>query len=102
MSTVLGALEKQVDMLKSLLLSRYSVRQQLELGDSHGLRCKRTVIASEDAMFQDPNSVVVVDAKSLFDVSAASEQSQGDCDRTALEVAIIQDSLSQCLRSPVA
>ena len=92
MSTVLGALEKQVDMLKSLLLSRYSVRQ----------RCKRTVIASEDAMFQDPNSVVVVDAKSLFDVSAASEQSQGDCDRTALEVAIIQDSLSQCLRSPVA
>ena len=40
-----------------------------------------------------------MDAKSLFD-SLNSEQSQGDDDRSALEVAIIRESLSVCLGRP--
>ena len=43
-------------------------------------------------LFQDPSSIVVMDAKALFD-NLGSEQSQGDDDRAALEVAIIKESL---------
>lgn len=64
-----------------------------------GLRGPPTVIAAEDPRFEDPTTVAIVDAKSLFDsTSSAERQFQGECDRSALESAIIQESLAK-LRS---
>ncbi|CAE7937667.1 GIP [Symbiodinium sp. KB8] len=51
-----------------------------------------TVLATEDPRYIDPKSIAVADAKSLFDALHA-EQSHGDDDRSALEIAIIQQSL---------
>ena len=54
-----------------------------------------TVLATDDPLHQDPFSLAIVDAKSLFD-GAASEQTSGEDDRSALEIAIIQDSMARC------
>ena len=94
LSTSLGALEKQVSMLDSMLLSRYNVREQLEQGDDGGLRGEPVVIAEESPLYSDPRSIAVIDSKSLFDGSS-NEQPQGDCERTTLEVAVIHDSLAR-------
>lgn len=94
LSTSLGALEKQVAMWCSITLSRFDVREYQEVEDTGGLRGPATVIASEDPNFQDPQAVAVVDAKSVFDTTS-SEQACGEDDRTALEVAVIQDSISR-------
>ena len=94
LSTALGALEKQIAMWNSICLSRYDPRIQSEADDDKGLRRKPVVIASEDPNFSDPLSLAIVDAKSVFDASA-NEQAAGDDDRTALEIAVIQDSLSK-------
>lgn len=59
-----------------------------------GLRSQDRAIASENKEFLDPFSVAIVDAKSLFD-SSATEQAQGECDRSALEMAVIQESISK-------
>ena len=95
LSTALGALERQIAMWNSFRLSRFDPRQQAESDDHRGRRGAPTVIASDDPGFTDPLSVAIIDAKSLFD-AAATEQSSGDCDRSALEVAIIQDSIARC------
>ena len=95
LSTALGALERQIAMWNSFRLSRFDPRQQAESDDHRGRRDAPTVIASDDPGFTDPLSVAIIDAKSLFD-AAATEQSSGDCDRSALEVAIIQDSIARC------
>ena len=95
LSTALGALERQITMWNSFRFSRYDPRQQAETDDHHGRRGTPTVIASDDPDFSDPLSVAIIDAKSLFD-AAATEQSSGDCDRSALEVAIVQDSIARC------
>ena len=58
-----------------------------------GLRGPPTVIATEDAQYNDPNAIAIIDAKSVFD-GASSEQAQGEDERTALEIAVIQESLS--------
>lgn len=94
LSTALGALEKQIAMWNSIRISRYDPRVQSEENDDGGLRGKPVVIAAENPDFADPLSVAVVDAKSVFDASS-SEQAAGDDDRTALEIAVIQDSLSK-------
>ena len=94
LSTALGALEKQIAMWNSICKSRYDPRVQTEADDDGGLRGKPVVIAAEDPAFADPLSLAVVDAKSVFDASN-SEQAAGDDDRTALEIAVIQDSLSK-------
>ena len=94
LSTALGALEKQIAMWNSIRLSRYDPRAQNEADDDGGLRGKPVVIAAEDPTFVDPLSIAVVDAKSVFDASN-SEQAAGDDDRSALEIAVIQDSLSK-------
>ena len=64
-----------------------------------GLRGPGTVIASESVTFTDPLTVAVADAKSLYDASA-SEQAQGDDDRSALEIGVMQrrmfTSRAQC------
>ena len=95
LSTALGALEKQIATWDSFRLSRFDVRQRVLEDDHAGTRGEPTVIASDDPNYQDPLSLAVVDAKSLFD-TAATEQAAGEDDRSALEVAIIQDSLSKC------
>jgi len=63
--------------------------------DDSGMHGEPTVLASDDPLHQDPLSLAIVDAKSLFD-GAASEQASGEDDRSALEIAIIQDSLARC------
>jgi len=95
LSTALGALERQIAMWNSFRLSRYDPRLQAELDDSQGRRGAPVVVASDDPDFADPLSIAIIDAKSLFDASA-SEQSSGDCDRSGLEIAIIQDSIARC------
>lgn len=96
LSTALGALEKQVAMWKSICQSRFDVRKQVEAEDTKGLHGSCTVIASEDANYTDPKAIAIVDAKSVFDASA-SEQAQGNDDRTALEMAVVKDSLKDSL-----
>ena len=81
-------------MWESIRKSHYNPRNTaVEI--EKGLRGPATVIASEAPDSQDPNLVAVTDAKSLFD-GTATEQAQGECDRRALEIAIIQESLAQC------
>ena len=95
LSTALGALEKQISFWDSIRLSRYDVRKQHEDKDDKGMRGEPTVVATDDIHFNDPLSLAIVDAKSVFDASA-TEQATGEDDRSALEIAIIQDSLNRC------
>ena len=95
MSAAVGALEKQVAMWQSFRLARFDPRSiAVDDETARGLRGTATVIAEDAPEFTDPAAVAVVDAKSLFD-SAATEQAQGDDDRAALEVAIIQESMAK-------
>ena len=59
-----------------------------------GLRGSATVVAEESAEYKDPEVIAIADAKSLFD-TVKNEQAQGEDDRSALEVAIIQESLAK-------
>lgn len=59
-----------------------------------GLRGQETVIAKEDPKFLDLLAIAVVDAKSVLD-SSASEQAQGEDDRSALEIAVMQESIAK-------
>ena len=95
-SSALGALEKQIAVLDSFRLSRYNPRDYLSVGDDpeFTLRGTASVIASESENYNDPLSVCIVDAKSLYD-AASSEQAAGEDDRSALEIAMVQDSLSK-------
>ncbi|CAE7633607.1 unnamed protein product [Symbiodinium necroappetens] len=95
-STAMAALEKQVAMWQSMTTSRFDPRSlDVDIEVSMGLRGSATVIASEGRLFADPLSVVLVDAKSLFD-SASSEQAKGEDDRSALEAPLPPD-LQGCL-----
>ena len=57
------------------------------------------MIASKAVAFNDPNCIVVTDAKGLYD-NLYSEQAAGDDDRAALEVAIIKESLASIRGRP--
>ena len=94
LSTALGALEKQSAVLSSMRFSRFDPKTAVGSSEVQlGLRGPPTVIASEDAQYNDPSALAIVDAKSVFD-GASSEQAQGEDERTALEIAVIQESLS--------
>ena len=94
LSTALGALEKQAAVLSSMRFSRFDPRKAVGSPEVQmGLRGPPTVIASEDASYNDPMALAIVDAKSVFD-GASSEQAQGEDERTALEIAVIQESLA--------
>ena len=90
MSTAMGALERQVATWKSLTVSKYDPKD--DGGEEDEEESKLTVIAAEDPNYVDPKAVAIADAKSLYD-ALHSEQSHGDDDRSALEIAIIQGSL---------
>ena len=95
LSTALGSLEKQVAMLESFRYSRFDPRTMISIPEVQlGLRGSDTVIASEDPNFVDPQAIAIIDAKSVFDGSS-NEQAQGEDDRSALEFAVIQESLSK-------
>ena len=96
MSTALGSLEKQIAFWKSITQSHFNPRSIAITEEvALGLRGPGTVIASEAEGYADPVTVAITDAKSLFD-GANTEQAQGDDSRSALEIAIIQESLAQC------
>ncbi|OLQ12867.1 hypothetical protein AK812_SmicGene3197 [Symbiodinium microadriaticum] len=92
MSTAMGALERQVATWKSLTISHYDPKD--DGGEEEEDDTKLTVIAAEDPNYTDPRAVAIADAKSLYD-ALHSEQSHGDDDRSALEIAIIQGSLEK-------
>ena len=97
MSSAMGALEKQEAMWRSMLVSHFDPKihaydEDLEEQDNY--LSVPTVIAEEEPKYRDPNAVAVADAKSLFD-ALHSEQASGEDDRSALEIAIIQDSLQR-------
>ena len=97
LSTALGAMEKQVAVWRSFCKSKYDPRETaVEVSEEvqMGLHGPGAVIASESVTFTDPLTVAVADAKSLYDASA-SEQAQGDDDRSALEIGIIQESVAK-------
>ena len=95
LSTALGALERQSAMWLSFSVSHFDPRQMAQDEDEErGLHGEGTVVLEENEDYVDPLAVAIVDAKSLFDASV-NEQSTGEDDRAALEIAIIKDSLSK-------
>ena len=92
LSTAMGALERQVATWESFTKSDYDPREGAE--DEEDDYDSPTVLATEDPRYLDPKSIAIADAKSLFD-ALHSEQSHGDDDRSALEIAIIQQSLQR-------
>ena len=95
LSTALGALERQSAMWLSFTVSHFDPRQMAQDEDEErGLHGEGTVILEENQNHVDPLAVAVVDAKSLYDASV-NDQSTGEDDRAALEIAIIKDSLSK-------
>ena len=100
MSAATGALERLDSFFQSICQSNFNPRRK-QLTEDQYLEAsgKATVIASDSERFQDPHGVCVMDAKSLYD-ALCSEQSQGEDDRSALEVAIIRESLSVCRSRP--
>lgn len=96
MSAATGALERLDAFFQSISLSEISPRRKLQSEDQYlEASGKATVIANDSSTYRDPHGLCVMDAKSLFD-ALNSEQSQGDDDRSALETAIISESLSAC------
>ena len=88
-----GALERQDAFMQSIQFSHFSPRTRQRTEDEMlSIMGKTTVIANESAEYRDPKSLAVIDAKALYD-SLNSEQSQGEDDRAALELAIIKESL---------
>jgi hypothetical protein len=96
LSTALAAMEKQVATFTSFRFSRFDPRSLArDIEVEMGLRGPPTVIAAEDPKFVDPETIAIIDAKSVFDsTSSAERQFQGEDDRAALEAAIIQESLA--------
>ena len=93
LSTALGALERQVAMWRSLISASFTAREiTVEDTEEAEMRGQASAVASECNAYVDPNAVAVVDAKSLYD-GVHSEQAQGEDDRSALEMAVIQESL---------
>ena len=97
LSTALAAMEKQVATMRSFQYSSFDPKKFMDdVEVTMGLRGPPTVIASENPKFEDPLTIAVIDAKSVFDSTASPEQQyQGEDDRAALEAAIIHESLSR-------
>lgn len=88
-----GALERQDAFLQSIRFSNFSPRSRQHTEDEAlSIMGKSAVIASESPEYRDPWCLAVIDAKALYD-NLNSEQSQGEDDRAALELAIIKESL---------
>ena len=97
LSTALAAMEKQYATMLSFRISRFDPKMMMDDEEIQmGLRGPSTVIAEENPRYTDPDTVCVIDAKSVYDSTANPErQFQGEDDRAALESAIIQESLAK-------
>ena len=92
----MSALERLDAFFQSISLSEISPRRKQQSEDQYlEASGKATVIANDSSTYRDPHGLCVMDAKSLFD-ALNSEQSQGDDDRSALETAIVRESLPAC------
>ena len=99
LSAATGCLEKQDALWDSLRFSGYDPRQRQRQEEVVlELQGRSTVISEEAALFRDPRSVVVIDAKALYD-TILNDQA-GECDRANLEVAVIRESLQICKARP--
>jgi len=95
MSAATGALERQDAFMHSIRFSNNSPRLRQKGEDERmDMLGKTSVFAKDVSAFRDPASIVVMDAKVLFG-NLGSEQSQGEDDRAALEVAIIKEYVNQ-------
>ena len=93
LSAATASFEKQVAMWDSLRFSNFSPREhQRNENKILELQGKATVIASESGKFVDPDGVVIIDAKALFDNLVSGQP--GDCERSNLEIAVIRESLT--------
>ena len=100
MSAAIGALERMGAFFQSISLSDFSPCRKQQSEDQYlEASGKATVIANDSSTYRDPHSLCVMDAKSLYD-ALNSERSQGNDDRSALETAIIRESLSVCRGRP--
>ncbi|CAE7807940.1 unnamed protein product [Symbiodinium sp. CCMP2592] len=98
-SSATAALEKQDALWDALRISYYDPRQRQRVEEETlELQGKSTVIASDAPLYQDPRSLVIIDAKSLFDSLLSGQPCE--CERTNLEVAVIQESLQVCKARP--
>ena len=94
LSTASAALERQDAFFQSVRFAHFHPRSRQKLEDEElAVAGKATVVAAESEGFTDPGSILVVDAKSLYD-AMNTEQSHGSDDRVALELAIIRESVT--------
>ncbi|CAE7228874.1 pol [Symbiodinium sp. CCMP2592] len=99
LSAATACLEKQDALWDALRLSSFNPRQrQRQEEEVLELQGRSTVISSESDLFRDPRSVVVIDAKALYD-SLLNDQA-GECERSNLEIAVIKESLQVCKSRP--
>jgi len=94
MSGATGALEWMMAYLKSLECSDFDPRTRRRAGQQE-LAPRPTVLRSSDPRDQDPESLVVTDSKALFD-SCANDNDTSLDDRSALEMAVIRDTVRAC------
>ena len=93
MSAATAALERQDAFMESIRFSNFQPRSRQRSEDEHlAATGKDRVIANESKAYRDPNSVVIMDAKALYD-GLNTDQSQGEDERSALEMAVIKESL---------
>ena len=94
MSAATAALEKQQALLESMRFADFTPRsyQRSDLEDME-LRGQSTVIANDSRKYADPECILIMDSKSLFD-ALSNETMSGDCERSQLEYAVIKESIS--------
>ena len=95
LSSSTAALEKQDALWASLCTSNFNLRDRQRTDEEVlELQGRATVIAAESQSYRDPRSVLVIDAKSLYDHLQGDQP--GECGRSNLEVAVIKESLVLC------
>ncbi|CAE8697324.1 unnamed protein product [Polarella glacialis] len=93
-SAATGELEWFDAFMESIRFSKYDLRAKLRRDQvALGLLDEPVVIATDDVLYRDPNALVVMDAKALFD-AIANEQASGEDKRSALEIAVIKESIA--------
>ena len=95
LSAASASLEKQDALWSALRVSNYDPRaRQRTEEEVLELQGRSTVVATDSAAYRDPRSVIVIDAKSLYDHLLGDQP--GECGRCNLEVAVIKESIQIC------
>ena len=90
-STALASLEKIQAYMESIRFADFSPKKYQRVEDDTELRGQSTVIAADSGKYMDPECILVVDAKAVYD-ALCSETCSGDCERSQLEYAVIRES----------